>query len=107
MACLTRREIIMGFAIGLILGALAGIFSTALCVSGRSKNVFTNADRLSLDTDRLAKDLYDADDFMDVCKASFNANEFNGCKYCDGGKHDCKKCIKEWLEKEVDSECRD
>lgn len=94
----------MGFAIGLILGVLAGVFGTALCVSGKSKNIFTNADRLSLDASRLAELMYNSDNYNEIgCPARLDEqfDELVGCRYPDE-ERGCVKCIKEWLNREVD-----
>lgn len=97
----------MGFAIGLLFGAAAGIVCTVLCVSGKSKNVFTNADRIALNTDRLAEALYNSDDYNDICTMTYDEQlkRYVGCKHGDDGS--CRECIKEWLNMEVDTECKD
>ena len=75
-----------------------------MCVSGKSKNVFTNADRLALDSERLANALYDADDCEDACTASWLYGNYITCDHQDeDGNCNCRGCIKEWLEKEVNN----
>jgi len=89
--------------VSLLIGTFFGILFTCMCVVGKSKNVITNADRLALDTERLANALYDADDCEDACTASWIDGNFITCDYQDeDGNCNCKVCIKEWLEKEVD-----
>jgi hypothetical protein len=93
----------MGLIIGLIIGVVIGICITSLAVAAKSKNIFTYADRLAVDTDRLADLIYRADDInADICQADFDDqfDEVIGCKY-PGEEKGCIKCIKEWLEKEV------
>jgi len=92
----------MGFVEGLLFGVVIGVVFTAIAIGAKSKNVFTNADRLALDTDGLADLIYRADDVStEICRAEFgDEDEIIHCRYPDedGG---CKKCIKEWLNKEV------
>ena len=98
----------MGFTIGLVFGVLAGISAMSLCISVKSRNVFTNADRLALDTEQLADLIYRADDVSpEICKAEFdNADGIQNCKHLNDNRG-CRKCIQEWLNKEVDFKCKD
>ena len=94
--------------VSLLVGTFFGILFMALCIAGKSKNIMTNADRLALDTGQLADLIYRADDVgTEICQVGYDKHgDYISCRYPDED-NGCIKCIKDWLEKEIDEECKE